>query len=127
MRKANGRTTTLLLFLDSLFPKSETNTGYFLWRKIIPTVKHADDFVLLAKEETVLQGMTNRLTGIGRLGFPHSFPFRGVSRRSVMEMNVGKTKVMRISRQLSLPVHIIRDQKQPKNMQYFNYCICVAW
>jgi len=27
-------------------------------RQIICTVKHADDFVLLAKEETVQQGMT---------------------------------------------------------------------
>ena len=34
--------------------------------KVIHTVKYADDFVLLAKEETVLQGMIHRLTEIGR-------------------------------------------------------------
>jgi hypothetical protein len=26
MSKANGKTTTLLLFVDSVFPKTETNT-----------------------------------------------------------------------------------------------------
>ena len=30
------------------------------------TVKYADDLVLLAKEETVLQGMTDSLTETGR-------------------------------------------------------------
>jgi hypothetical protein len=34
--------------------------------QVIYTVKYADDFVLLAKEETVLQSMTHRLTEIGR-------------------------------------------------------------
>jgi hypothetical protein len=43
--------------------------------------------VLLAKEETVLQGMTDRPTEIERC--------------YGMEMNVEKTKVMRISRQPS--------------------------
>jgi hypothetical protein len=52
--------------------------------QVICTVKYADDLVLLAKEETVLQGMTNRLIETGR--------------RYGMEMNVEKTKVMRISR-----------------------------
>jgi hypothetical protein len=33
--------------------------------KVIHTVKCADDFVLLAKEETVLQGMIHRLIKIG--------------------------------------------------------------
>jgi hypothetical protein len=47
-------------------------------------VKCADDLVLLVKEETVLQGMISRLIEIGR--------------RCGMEMNVEKTKVMRISR-----------------------------
>jgi hypothetical protein len=37
-----------------------------------------------------------------------------------MEMNVEKTKVMRISRQPS-PIKIITDQKQPENLEYFNY------
>ena len=34
--------------------------------KIIRTVKQADDLVLLAMEETVLQGMTDRLTAAER-------------------------------------------------------------
>jgi hypothetical protein len=34
--------------------------------QIIHTVKYAEDVVLLAKEETVLQGMTDRLIKIGR-------------------------------------------------------------
>ena len=53
--------------------------------QIIQTVKYADDLVLMAKEEMVLQGTTDKLIEIGRC---HS-----------MEMNVEKTKVMRISRQ----------------------------
>jgi hypothetical protein len=53
--------------------------------KVIRTVKYADDLVLLAKEETVLLGMNDRLIEIGR--------------RYGMEMNVDETKVMRISRQ----------------------------
>jgi hypothetical protein len=55
--------------------------------KIIQTVKYADDFVLMAKEETVLQGMIDKLIEIGRC--------------YGMEMNVEKTKVMRISKQQS--------------------------
>jgi hypothetical protein len=51
--------------------------GYFkIGGKIIRTVKYADDLVLLAKEETVLQGMIDRLIEIGR--------------RYGMEMNVEK-------------------------------------
>ena len=37
-----------------------------------------------------------------------------------MEMNVEKTKLMRISRQPS-PVTIMIDQKQPENVEYFKY------
>ena len=65
--------------------------------QIIHTVKYADDLVLLAKEETVLQRMIDKLIEIGRC--------------YGMEMNVEKTKVMRISRQPS-PVTIMIDQKQ---------------
>jgi len=65
-------------------------------RQIIHTVKYADDLVLLAKEENVLQDIIDKLTEIGRC--------------YGMEMNVEKTKVMRISRQ-PLPVKIITDQK----------------
>jgi hypothetical protein len=63
--------------------------------QIIHTVKYEDDIVLLAKEETVLQDMIDKLTEIGI--------FYG------MEINVEKTKVMKISRQ-SLPVKIMIDQ-----------------
>ena len=35
-------------------------------RKIIKTVKYADDLVLMAKEETVLQGMIDKLIEIAR-------------------------------------------------------------
>ena len=63
--------------------------------QIIQTVKYADDLVLMAKEETVLQGMIDKLIEIGSC--------------YGMEMNVEKTKVMRISRQPS-PVTIMIDQ-----------------
>jgi len=53
--------------------------------------------VLLAKEEMVLQDMIDKLTEIGRC--------------YGMEINVEKTKIMRISRQ-PFPVKIMIDQKQ---------------
>jgi hypothetical protein len=37
-----------------------------------------------------------------------------------MEMNVEKTKIMRISRQPA-PMKIMIDQKQLENVEYFNY------
>ena len=48
-------------------------------------MKYGDDLVLLAKEEKVLQDMIDKLIEIGR--------------RYRMEINVEKTKVMRIPRQ----------------------------
>ena len=57
-------------------------------------MKYADDLVLMAKEETVLKGMIDKLIEIVRC--------------YGMEMNVEKTKVMRISRQRS-PVIIMID------------------
>jgi len=74
--------------------------------QIIQTVKYADDLVLMAKEETVLWGMIDKLIETGR--------YYG------MEMNVEKTKVMRISRQPS-PVTIKIDQKQLENVKCFKY------
>ena len=59
-------------------------------------MKCADDLVLMAEEKTVLQGMIGRLIEIGRC--------------YGMEMNVEKTKVMRISRQPT-PVTIKIDQR----------------
>jgi len=58
-------------------------------------VKYADDRVLLAREETVLQGMIDKLIEIGRC--------------YGMEMNVQKTKILRISRQ-SFPLQITKDE-----------------
>ena len=74
--------------------------------QIIQTVKYADDLVLLAKEQNVLQYMNDKLTEIGRC--------------YGMEMNVEKTKVMRISRQ-PFPVKIMIDQKQLENVEFFKY------
>jgi hypothetical protein len=65
-------------------------------------VKYADYLVLLAKEETVLQGMIDRLIEIRRC--------------YGMEINVEKTKVMRISTQPSL-IKIMIDQKQLENVE----------
>jgi hypothetical protein len=39
-----------------------------------------------------------------------------------MEMNVEKTKALRISRQPS-PIKIMIDQKQLENVEYFNYLV----
>jgi hypothetical protein len=74
--------------------------------QVIHTVKYADDLVLLAREEKLVQGMIDRLIEIGR--------------RYGMEMNVEKIKVVRISGQ-PCPIKIIIDQKQLKNVEYFNY------
>ena len=69
-------------------------------------MKYADDLVLMAKEKTVLQDMIDKLIEIGSC--------------YGMEMNVEKTKVMRISRQPS-PVTITIDQKQLENVECFKY------
>ena len=60
----------------------------------------------MAKEETVLLGMIDKLIEIGGC--------------YGMEMNVEKTKVMRISRHPS-PVTIMLDQKQLENVECFKY------
>jgi hypothetical protein len=74
--------------------------------QITQTVTYADDLVLLAKEEKVLQDMIDELIEIGRC--------------YGMEMNVEKTKVMRISRQ-PFPVKIMIEQKQLENVESFKY------
>jgi hypothetical protein len=74
--------------------------------QVIRTVKYADDLVLQAREEKVLQDMIDRIIEIGR--------------RYGMEMNVGKTKIMKISRQPS-SMKIMINQKQLENVEYFNY------
>ena len=67
------------------------------------THTHTDS--LLAKEETILLGKIDGLIEIGKCCW--------------LEMNVDKTKVMRISRPPS-PVRIILDQKQLETVEYFN-------
>jgi hypothetical protein len=74
--------------------------------QIIHTVKYADDLVLLAKEEKVLQDMIDKLIKTGRC--------------YGMEMNVEKTKVMKISRQ-PFPVKIMIDQKLLESVESFKY------
>jgi len=69
-------------------------------------VRHADDLVLLAKEEKVLQGITDRLTLVGRC--------YGI------EINVVKSMTLRIPKQL-FPVEIMIDQKQLENVEYLSY------
>jgi hypothetical protein len=60
----------------------------------------------MAKEETVLQGMIDKLFESGRC--------------YSMEMNVEKTKLTRISRKPS-PVTIMIGQKQVENVECFKY------
>jgi hypothetical protein len=112
-RLFSGRLKSKFILLFTLYSYSEYLTkealegfGGFKIGQVIRTVKYADDRVLLAREENVLQGMIDRLIEIGR--------------RYGMEMNVRKTKVMKISRQPS-PMKIMIDQKQLENVEYFNY------
>ena len=87
--------SNLIFVLFNLYSKYLTKEAleglgdFKIGGQIIRTVKYADDLVLLAKEEKVLQDMIDKLIEIGR--------------RYGMEINVEKTKVMRISRQ-PLPV-----------------------
>jgi len=74
--------------------------------QIIHTVKYADDLVLLAKEEKVLQDMIDKLIETGRC--------------YGMEINVEKTKVMSILRQ-PFQIKIMIDQKQLENVESFKY------
>ena len=74
--------------------------------QVIHTVKYAADLVLLAKEETVLQEMVDRLIEDGRC--------------YGMKMNVEKTRVMRISRQ-PFAVKFTIDHKQLDNVESFKY------
>jgi len=75
--------------------------------QVIHPVKYADDLVLLAKEEKVLQDTIDKLTAIGGC--------------YGMEMNVEKTKVMRISPRQPFPAKIMIDQKQLENVESFKY------
>jgi hypothetical protein len=67
---------------------------------------YADDLVLLAKEETILQSMIDKLIEVER-GYG-------------MEINAEKTRTMRISRQPT-PMQIKIDKKPVENVEEFNY------
>jgi hypothetical protein len=85
--------------LLGIFAAKEALEGFRdfkIGRQIIHTVKYAEGLVLLAKEKKVLQDIIDKLIETGRC--------------YGMEMNVEKTKVMRVSRQ-PLPIKIIIDQK----------------
>jgi len=69
----------------------------------ICTVKYADGLVIMAKDETMLQGMIAKLSEIGCC--------------FGMEMNVERLRT--ISRQISL-IQTMTDQKKPANVEYFN-------
>jgi len=85
------------LYSECLTKEALDGLGYFnIGGQIIRTVKYADDLVLMAQEVKMLQGMNDKLIEIGSC--------------YGMEMNVEKTKVMRISRQSSA-VTIMIDQK----------------
>jgi hypothetical protein len=89
-------TNSVQLLQGMPYQKAVEGFGDFkIGGQIIHTMKYADELVLLAKEETMLQDMIDKLTEIGR--------FYG------MEINVEKTKVMRISRQI-FPVKITIDK-----------------
>ena len=95
------------LYSECLTKEALEGFGDFKIRgQIIHTVKYADGLVLLAKEEQVLKDTIDKLIEIG-----------GCYR---MEMNMEKTKVMRISRQ-PFPVKIMIDQKQLENVETFKY------
>ena len=69
----------LNLYSECLIKEALVRLGDFnIGGQIVQTVKYADDIVLMAKEETVLQGMIDKLIETGR--------YYG------MEMNVEKTK-----------------------------------
>jgi hypothetical protein len=76
--------------------------------QIISMVRYADELVLLAKEGTVLQSMIDKLIEVGRV--------------YGMEINVEKTKTMRISRQPT-PLQIKIDKKPVENVEAF---ICLG-
>ena len=88
VRKVCRMSPIIFIVYNDYFTK-EAGCGFWDFKagQVICTVKHADDPVLLAKEEMVLQGLIDRLIEIGR--------YHG------MEMSVEKMNVMRISRQSS--------------------------
>ena len=70
------------LYIEYLTKDSLEGFGDFKIRQVICNVKYVYNLVLLDKVDAVLQGMTERLTEIGRC--------------YEMDINMEKTKVMRI-------------------------------
>jgi hypothetical protein len=101
-------------FYSTLYSKyfiRETVQGFGDFKiggQVIHTLKYADTLVLLAKEERILQDMTDTLTEVARC-------YR-------KKINVEKTNFMQISKQLS-PVYIITVQE---HIEYVEYFICVG-
>jgi len=95
-----------IFYSECLIKEALDGLGDFnIGEQIIEIVKYADDLVLMSKGETVLQGMIDKLIEIGSC--------------YGMEMNVEKTKVMRISRQPS-PVTIMIDQNNWRMWKVLN-------
>jgi hypothetical protein len=101
----------LNLYSECLTKEALEGFGDFkIGGQIIHSVKYAADLVLLAKEEKVLQDIIDKLIEIGGC--------YGI------EMNVEKTKVMRISRQ-PFPLNIMIDQKQLQNVEFLNFWVAI--
>jgi hypothetical protein len=95
------------LYSEYLTEEALEGSGDFkIEGQIINTVKYADELVLLAKKETVLQDMIDKIIETGRC--------------YGMEMNVEKINVMRILRQ-SFPVKLMIDQKTTGECGIFKY------
>jgi hypothetical protein len=94
------------LYSECLIKEALDGLGDFkIGGQIIKTVKYVDDLVLMVKEETVLQGMIDKLIEIGGC--------------YGMEMNVENTEVVRISRQ-PFPVKIMIDQNNQRMWNLLN-------
>ena len=98
--------TQLVQYSEHLTKEGLERLGDFkIGGQVIRSVKYTDDLVLVPKEATVLQGVTDRLIEDGSCG---------------MEINVDKSKLITILRQ-PFPVPVMTDQKQSENVEYFNY------
>ena len=100
----------LLFDFYSQYLSNEALEGFgdFKIGQAINGLKYPDDLVLLDKEETVLQGIIERLIEIGRC--------------YGMEMNVEKPNIRKISKQPSI-IEIMMDQKQLENVEYLYYLV----